>query len=81
MFVEDTEMLYLLQSLLAVSGLAACTAAYAPIKPCPETNNTCYFELTVEHKLTMMFNGSLVYPKNGKLYYGNENSVDRKCCR
>ena len=59
---------------VAAKHSGTCSAT-AELCYCPETFHTCYFELTVEHKLTMMFGKHLLFTYQGKAkYYGKNES-------
>ena len=85
--MRDACVLFTLATVACFLTIATGHSAKCPITNttcyCHEDNDTCYFELTVEHKLTMMYKKKLVYPLNGKLYYYDDErrrnkEVDRK---
>ena len=79
-------MLFSLATVSLMLTMATGHSAPCPVTNttcyCPKDNDTCNFELTVEHNLTMMYYKKLVRSSGGKLYYedkGQRIDVDRKC--
>ena len=65
--------------LLLVASCVTAAVEYDPIEPCPKENTTCTYTLTIEQKLTMMVNDSVLIKPcpdiPGKLCYaGSEDS-------
>ena len=65
---------------LVTSTYIFLTESYEPLKKCPESETVCRYTLTIEHKLTMMYNNTeRVNPCNsGRLCFQNRTVLDRK---